>query len=422
MSILRPTSKIFLLLPLLLTLLFTASCGKGGGSANGTVSQAKSWTFLVYMDGDNNLSGDALDDFAQIKAATSSTHIKVVVQLALLGATTKRYLVANGMTTLLADMGVLNMADGQTITDFLSWAKNAYPADRTVLVLWDHGAGWDELTPAAPAAMLAPRKVGLSMFTEPGSNDVVLANHLIRQAIEKSGIKLDLLGIDGCSMSTIEALYEFRGLAGVLVASEELIPDAGWDYNALLSGLAASQGITAEEFGTLAVSTYRNFYEAHTPKDFTLVAFRSSGLDNIAVEINRVALKLLGLMNDPATRNATMAAITTARANAQVIDPNGTVYVYVDLVDLFNRLGVTTTLPALMSAATISEYHGSGRPNAHGVSIVFFKLPEAVTFNVYDPNYKNYDSVTNTGNQGEFINNFQWDELLNTYYTSAGLL
>lgn len=420
MPVLRLASKRLYLLPLLLTLFLTASCGSGGGDA---APPPQSWTFLVYMDGDNDLSAAALNNFAQMKAATPSAKVQVVVQLALQGATTKRYLVANGQTTLLSDMGQeLNMADGQTITDFLTWAKSTYPADRTVLVLWDHGGGWDELLPTAKSAKVTPRKAILSMFTSPGSNDVVLSNSLIRQAIEQSGIKLDVLGIDGCNMATIEALYEFRGLASVLVASEDLIPDTGWDYESLLSGLAASTGISAEEFGSLAVSTYKSFYEALTPNVCTMIALRSSDLDSIANEINSVALNLIGLMNDSATRNATLTAITTARANAQVIDPNGTAFVYVDLVDLFNRLGVTTTLPALVSAATISEYHGTERPNAHGVAIVFFLLPEAVTYNVYDPNYTNYDSATNTGSQLEFINNFNWDEFLHTYYVDAGLL
>ena len=65
---------------------------------------------------------------------------------------------------------------------------------------------------------------------------------------------------------------------------------------------------------------------------------------------------------------------------------------------------------------------GSARPGAHGISIVFFDLPDAITYNVYDPNYKNYDASTDTGNKGAFITDFQWDEFLHAYYVAAGLL
>lgn len=405
--------------PLLFLFLVIASCGGGGGSP----SPAKSWTILVYMDGDNNLSGAAIDNFTQIQAASSSANVRVVVQLATLDATTKRYLVANGQTTLLTDLGRVNMASEATITDFLSWAKDAYPADRTVLLLWNHGDGWDELTPPESVAKTAGKQV-FSMFTNPGGNNVVLANYRIRRAIAASGIRLDALGFDGCNMSTIEALYEFRDLADVLIASEELISDAGWDYTALLSGLAAAPWMTTEDFSRLAVSTYQNRYDTlPAPQRFaTLAAFRSSGLEPVATETDRIARQLMARMDDPLTREETVSSIKTARSTAQVIDPFSTGFVYVDLVDLASRLDQTTTLPDLVSAATIAEYHGSARPNAHGLSIVFFDLPDARTYNVYDPNYKNFDPLTNTGNRGEFINEFQWDEFLQAYYAAAGLV
>jgi len=417
----RIACKTFRLIALLLTSLFIASCGGGGGVA--AVPAAKTWTVLVYMDGDNNLSGSALANFAQMQAATGSANVTVVVQLATSGTATKRYQIKNGQTTPLPyDLGEVNMADGQTITDFLTWANAAYPADRTVLILWDHGDGWDELTQRAAAAGARATPHSLAMFTNPGGTTPVLANYQIRQAIEASGIKLDVLGFDGCNMGTIEALYEFRGLAGVLVASEELVPDNGWNYTALLSGLAAAPGMSAEGFGSLAVTAYRNYYTSTQPlTSATLVALRSSGLDAIADEIDSVARQLLAGLANPATGAATLATITQARAAVQEIDP-ATVFVYVDLVDLFKRLGVTTTLPSLVEAATIAEYHGSARPGAHGISIVFFDLPDAITYNVYDPNYKNYDASTDTGNKGAFITDFQWDEFLHAYYVAAGLL
>ena len=407
---------------LLLTLLLLAGCGGGGGGS--AAPPAKSWTILVYMDGDNNLSAGATANFAQIRAAAASPHVRVVVQLATLGETTRRYLVENGQTSQLADLGRVDMAAEETITAFLSWAKDAYPADRTVLILWDHGDGWDQSLQGDSAAKPAPAKTAHAMFTHPGSNTVVLPNHRIRQAIAAAGIKLDVLGFDGCNMSTIEALYEFRALAGVLIASEELISDAGWTYQQLLSGLAAAPGMTAEEFGRLAVTTYRNYYDLlPAPQRFaTLAALRSSGLAAVVAETDRIAGLLLDRLADPLTREATVSLIQKARAEAQIIDPFSSGFVYVDMLDLVQRFGLATTLPGLQAAATIAEYHGSARPDAHGISIVFFDLPDAITYNVYNPNYTDYDPLTLTGNNGAFINSYRWDELLHGYYAAAGLL
>jgi hypothetical protein len=68
-----------------------------------------------------------------------------------------------------------------------------------------------------------------------------------------------------------------------------------------------------------------------------------------------------------------------------------------------------------MTDALIAEYHGKDRPGAHGLSIVFYQLPEAKTYNVFDPNYRNYDPATGTGNSSAFITRFNWDELVADY-------
>ena len=39
-------------------------------------------------------------------------------------------------------MGEANMASGQTLVDFVTWAMQSYPADKYVLILSDHGMGW----------------------------------------------------------------------------------------------------------------------------------------------------------------------------------------------------------------------------------------------------------------------------------------
>ena len=42
----------------------------------------------------------------------------------------------------LADLGEVNMSDGKTLVDFVTWAMENYPADKYALILSDHGMGW----------------------------------------------------------------------------------------------------------------------------------------------------------------------------------------------------------------------------------------------------------------------------------------
>ena len=36
------------------------------------------------------------------------------------------------------------MGDPNSLTSFIQWASNAYPATNYALVLWDHGGGWQK--------------------------------------------------------------------------------------------------------------------------------------------------------------------------------------------------------------------------------------------------------------------------------------
>ncbi len=387
-------------------------------------SRSPTWTLLVYMDGDNDLGSAAMQNISAMASAGASDNVNVIIQVDLpQGITTKRYRMKNGGWELLADLGELDMAKSQTLTDFLSWAKGVYPADRTILVLWDHGNGWDQGDgPSSPAP-----KISRSMFNDQDNGDRnFLPNHQIKKAILASGLAIDLLGIDACTMGTIETLYEFREVAPIIISSEEESEAHGWDYYSLLAGLIASPEMSIEDFARLAVRSYRDFYEnsfypsqpAAYDRRYTVSAIRTSYLPLLAGEVDRLAGNLMGLLSDPATAGDAVTLIKAARDTVQPIDRYIQPNVYVDLVDLDSRLGQGTDIAAVTSAATIAEYHGSDRPNAHGISIVFFPSRQTST---YDPNYKNFDPLTNTGNGGDFINQFRWDEFLNVYYDRAGL-
>ena len=40
------------------------------------------------------------------------------------------------------DLGEVNMASGDSLVDFVTWAVENYPADKYALILSDHGMGW----------------------------------------------------------------------------------------------------------------------------------------------------------------------------------------------------------------------------------------------------------------------------------------
>ncbi|MEW6681018.1 MAG: S8 family serine peptidase, partial [bacterium] len=123
--------------------------------ATETETSTKTWTFMVYLDADNDLESAAIDDFLEMSSIGSNDDINIVVQMDRINGYnssygnwtgTKRFYITKNMTPIpenaYSDIGEANMGDPDTLKNFINWAKSSYPAENYALVLWDHGSGW----------------------------------------------------------------------------------------------------------------------------------------------------------------------------------------------------------------------------------------------------------------------------------------
>ena len=428
--------------------LLILSIGISGCSSN----SSPVWTIMVYMAGDNDLSSSILSDFGEMEAAGSTGLVNVVVQIDTYGGTTKRLLVKRGQSLLLDDLGEQNMASPQTLKDFVIWAKGHYPASRYALILSSHGDGLAKRLPGPPMERIQQR----ILQDDTDGVRCCLANALVQQALEDTGIYFDILGFDASQMGQIETAYEFRNLSDVLIFSQETGQANGWDYTAILNGLEKNPLMRGDALAKLIVDSYRSFYEGifypenNTPVEgryLTISSIRlGSSINQLAFEIDNLSgLLMAGLTGDDAeTRGLLLDAIGEARDQAGELKLNSLTapYVYVDLFDLMNKLMDSLkkretgnspfqiievdkkieTIITLKDKVILSEYHGVARPNAHGLSLTFFKLPEALQYQHYYEISRLFDPYTGEGSQVQFFHDTRWDEFLKTYYQKAGLL
>lgn len=390
------------IISVLFSLLLMTSCGDNGAK----------WTVMIYLDADNNLGSASRMDLEEMQAVGSTDDVKVIVQHDTQGGLTYRYRVEKGKLVQLAELGELDMAQASTLKDFVKYAADAYPADRYALILWNHGQGW---------------KSNKSILTDVDNGTLTpLSNQYVKEALADSGVSVDILGIDACEMSVIEAAYEFRGVAKILVASQELVSGYGWDYEDLLTRLTSQPNVTASKLAKEMVASFENFYSESGYKDQEISAlaltrsYSSDGATDIATvasAVDSLAASLSSLMADSTTRTSTLELLTSARDTVQEFDEVTQPATYIDLVD-FERL-VSSGNPAIEQALDkilLAEYHGSEKPNAHGLSIVFFDRSSPYDEKTYDTNYRDYNPATGTGSRIGFLNRFTWDDMLHTYY------
>jgi subtilisin family serine protease/Leucine-rich repeat (LRR) protein/C1A family cysteine protease len=374
------------------------------------------WTFMVYLDGDNNLEAAALGDFLEMSSAGSAENVNVVVQLDRNPGhvdsygdwtDTRRFRIFPGMTPTASSgigIGEANMGDPQTLISFVQWSMLNYPADHYALVLWDHGSGWRAMALAEEEAPL--RDIAI----DDSSNGDALTMPEIRSALStltnNGASPIDLVGFDACLMGMIEVDDQLTSYASVRVGSEDLVPNDGWPYDAVIAQMAsAPTPLSAEALGTLIVDEY---YASYGNDDTQSAVDLGAPYSALTAAVDGFAAALRSGVG------VHYLDIAAARPAAQSFDDPA----YIDLYDFAYQVNQTVTDPTINAAATsvmaavdsavIHEHHGASWPGAHGISIYF---PE--TLGEYNTLYDG------SRNWLRFTGTTQWDEWLRDFYTAS---
>lgn len=210
-------------------------------------------TVMIYMNGSNLESqyGCATADLKEMLNANLSDNVNVVIQT---GGTrdwknsiidekkTQRYIIENNALTLVDNsLGQLDMTNEQTLEDFIVFANKAYPANRKILIFWDHGGG---------------AVYGFGYDENVSDYDATLTLDEIQRAIKNSGVKFEMIGFDACLMGSIETACALSDSADYLVASEDFESANGWDYQNWLSQLGHDSSTPIEDVAKTIIGDF----------------------------------------------------------------------------------------------------------------------------------------------------------------------
>ena len=230
-----------------------AACG---GSDPDTSAPVRT-TLLVYLLGADLESGSnaGTNNLLEMLAAKGSPLTRIVITtggadkvdpagLVTSWKTVKRFELAEGKLQELADLGAQNMNSGSTLQDFVTWGVRTYPADRTMLMMWDHGGGYhgfggDENFPDGVPMM--------SMHAMAAA---------LQAAKTATGVTFDYIGFDACLMATLEVAKILQPYARYLGASQELEPGPGWDWTTVVEAASRQPASSIPEFGRAAAIAY----------------------------------------------------------------------------------------------------------------------------------------------------------------------
>lgn len=230
--------------PLVLLLVFGLACPAAARDV-----PAKDMTLMVYLCGSNLESngGAATRDVAEMLHAGYDPDRMNVVLMA--GGSEKWfcgfpsessgiYYLNEGRPRVVRQSPRQNMGLPDTLSSFIRFARENYPAKRYGLILWDHGSG--------PAG-------GVCADAQFGGDSLTLRE--LQTALKDgfpAGERLAFIGFDAGLMAALETAMAVAPYADYMIASQESEPGEGWNYS-FLKDIYKAWG---KEIGRRIVNSY----------------------------------------------------------------------------------------------------------------------------------------------------------------------
>lgn len=300
-------------------------------------------------------------------------------------------------------LGEVDMGETQSLTDFIVWGAQNYPAAHYLVVIGSHGGGWRGIGPDEGG--------GESMLDLPEIDAALGA------AREQLGVaKFDIVGFDACLMGVTDVAVMLEAHADYVLFSQEVIPGNGWEYTNSITSMQANPDWDAYQVGTSFIDNYMAYYAgkgARTKVGLSLVETAAlptlvGSLENFAGVVQANTVELL-------------SALGSARNNSQLfgtsLGDRADTYSYVDLRDFMTWFSLQTTI-------TEEAYNAAQEVLAAYDSTVVYsladaKLPRATGLGVYLPSkpiyYESYGaSYPAMAPAGLAF----WQDYLNQFYST----
>ena len=355
------------------------------------------WTIMVWMDADNNLEYNAMNDLnemeyglyeAKLTDPDVEDKLAVIVQIDRIDgydsglyddgpdwSDTRRYLMRaqadpftdKKITSYRLDkdngLGEVNMGDVSNLRSFIDYCKMNFPAEHYGLLLWNHGGGVRNILPVDTISVLKPGKE--VCWDKTNNNDVLYIGELTDPLLPGSLTDtedVEFIGFDACSMGMLEIAYEYRPGAGkfgtdYLIGSPANIQVDGWEYNKIfkrLKGAAFSDNegdacydinsITAAQWAGIFVKEYKDAFNNLSAE--LLAAFDLSEVENVKSKLDALSITLQNSEELAESVRNNNTDLTMNYFDERYLE-NWINYPHFDLYDFANRIANNRESPIL---------------------------------------------------------------------------
>ncbi|MEN6575205.1 MAG: clostripain-related cysteine peptidase [Phycisphaerales bacterium] len=241
----------------------------------------REWVLVYYMSYDNDLERHGPGILEALERGTKGTNLIVTVladdadQSGL-----RRYTLSNeGRGREL--LGTDDSASEEVLSDYLTWVATHHPAKHYAVVFLDHGGRLDEMClderpgRGREGHWLSARRAGGAL----------------REFRKEIPGEFDLLFLQQCGRGSIENLYNFRGTAKAVMASQMNVGAPNTYYESTLRWLAEHQDATGPQLARQVMDTDEHYAQ--------YVCVNGPSLEEIPSCLKPVVEALLGTGDSP---------------------------------------------------------------------------------------------------------------------------
>jgi hypothetical protein len=254
------------------------------------------WTVLNYSAADNNLYAYIYEDAASMEKLGSTNSVQLVTQLDHHQGGAYRFRVErDGVgagedridSPVIESLGPINMSDPKNLADFIRWGMEKFPSEKYMLVIADHGKGWEGL---------------IQDDSHRGWMSVPQLKEALESAYQATGRKLDVIGFDACQMASVEVASEIKDYAKFMVASQALEGREGWPYSQILGQASLSdlhqahlfksdiEARQAVELVVRSAADHHQILPTMSAIDLSKMAELESQLKNVSLQMSQAQL------------------------------------------------------------------------------------------------------------------------------------
>ncbi len=328
------------------------------------------WSVFLYLCGTDLESEGAAASYnlAEIMEVSKSDNINFVVETGgtaqwqtegISSESLQRWQLDSDGLYLVDEQPLASMGDAQTLGSFLSWGVQNYPADKYMVLLWDHGGG---------------SATGVEFDELFGYDSLTLSE--LSQGIAAAGVSFEVVGFDTCLMASLETAAAVAPYGSYMIASEETEPGGGWDYTTWLQYLCDNPDQDGLELGKVICDSYMSKCQASGDGAMaTLSVTDLSVIDELTGKFDAVAAEMTGVTEDITTYQTFIKGIRSTENYGGNNDEEG----YTNMVDLGDLVINTesvlsetadTLLDSLFDAVRYNV-KGENRSEANGLSVYF---------------------------------------------------